>query len=409
MIPASTRIAWTYIISNRKEPSLATMTLMCAVSIFVSTCALALGMSIAQGFKHTTERQFQAAHASLTAYTCNTQLAQKPLEQFFATVPEITAYSWYAYATVLVYTEQQRSLDHAVILKQVEGEREYVVGSIAHKIRPSMTKEQFVDALDHNMVFIGSVLAEDLGVRCGDTLSIAYTQQEEFTSNKIIFKTYDVRVGGIFTTGLDHYDRELVITSRQVQRKLFDSTAVTHVDIQVDRTASLEKIKQKIADTTKLHVCSWHDQYPAIVAALKLEEYAATLILGLIVCIASMLIFALTFMHLTHRKAHIAVFRAMGIRDRTIRAIFLQSACIISLASTICGIATATILAYYIDTYKIISLPDAYYVSYVPAHMSWYIACGIFGAVIVLTILAVYIPLRTTRHHTMATLLRQER
>jgi len=71
---------------------------------------------------------------------------------------------------------------------------------------------------------------------------------------------------------------------------MFNGQAVTHVDIRLKPGADVPALKKSIASRTNLHVSSWHDHYPAIVAALKLEQYAVTLILGLILFIASMLI-----------------------------------------------------------------------------------------------------------------------
>lgn len=408
MIPATTRIAWTYLVGNTKEPSLATMTLICAASMMLSTCALALGISIAYGFTSSTEQQFQAAHASLTVYTCGKELAQKPLIELFKTIPAITAYSFYSYATVLVQTKAQRRIDQTVLFKHVNPEQEYALGSLSNKLTTPQTPDDFVPILTSNKVIIGSSLAHDLELAVGDTITLAYTQQEELTSNRIQFQTYDVLVGGIFTTGLEHYDRELIVGSDALYKKMFGAKTITHVDVQLAPGTQVQTVKEALSARTNLHVTSWHDHYPAIVAALKLEQYAVTLILGLILFIASMLIFALTFMHLAHRKAHIALFKAMGISNRRIGAIFLQSATMISLSSTAVGLVIAKILAYYIDTYKLIPLPDAYYVSYVPAHMIWQIPVGIIIAVILLTCAAVYIPLRSTQHTTIATLLRQE-
>lgn len=408
MIPSTTRIAWTYVVGNTKEPSLATMTLICGASIMLSTCALALGISIAYGFTSATEQQFQAAHASLTMYTCATQLAQEPLKKLFSTVPEIEAYSFYSYATVLAQTETHKRIDQTILFKHVTPEQEVQLDSLARKLCPPENTDTFVRALNNNTVLIGSTLARDLDVCTGDTITIAYTQQEEFTSKRILFETYDVTVGGIFTTGLEHCDRELMLGSDMLYKKMFGTCSATHVDLRLRPGTDIHALKKKLGDMTHVHVTSWHDQFPAIVAALKLEQYATTIILGLILFIASMLIFALTFMHLAHRKAHIALFKAMGINNRRIGAIFLQSASIVSLTSSVIGLTVATVLAYCIDTYQLIALPEAYYVSYVPAHMSWQIPAGIICAVFALTCCAVYLPLRSTRHITIATILRQE-
>lgn len=407
MIPFTTKIAWAYLVGSSKERSLATITLICLLSIGISTFALALGMSIAHGFKFATEQQFQTVHPTLTLDGYSQELMYGPLAQTLQTIPEVIVTCPYVLATILVGTPQEQNFEHALTLKGVNPKAQEQVSTLARKTT-TIANTTFAQVLESGMVCIGTSLAQELDVHLGDVLTIAYTEQENVRAHKMYFQTNDVRVGGIFSTGIETFDYTLMLCDLKLFNAFFPERGITHVDLQLQKNSNLEHVKKKIAHATRLRATSWHDLYPALLAALTLEQYAAGIIFGLIMLIASMLIFALTYMQLTHKKKHIALYKAMGISDATVGLIFLQATGLIAAAATTVGLLGATACAYAINNYKLIMLPDAYYVTHLPAVMTWQIVAGIVALVLVLTCCAVYIPLRTTVHMNISSVARQE-
>ena len=105
-------------------------------------------------------------------------------------------------------------------------------------------------------------------------------------------------------------------------------------------------------------------------------------------------IIALLSMHISSKRTDIAVLRAMGISLNTIKRAFIYFGLIITTAASTAGLVCASIASWCIERYPCITLPDAYYVTALPAKMELQIAVLVFCVVMVVTCLALAIAIR---------------
>jgi lipoprotein-releasing system permease protein len=215
-------------------------------------------------------------------------------------------------------------------------------------------------------------------------------------------------VSGMFKTGIDEFDNGLILCSFDLMHELFPDNGATQLSLRLQPNEDEQKTIQQLQDTLQLEVYSWKDLYPALVSALKLEKYAMFLILALITLVASMNIIALLFMQITQKRPDIAVLRAMGALPRTITQIFLIMGMSIALVASACGIALAWIATLILQNYPFITLPDAYYVSHLPAKMDWQLVLSVFSVVICMSFIATWLTARRTRSINSAQVLRFE-
>ena len=75
-------------------------------------------------------------------------------------------------------------------------------------------------------------------------------------------------------------------------------------------------------------------------------------------------------------------------------AIFILLGELIAVSATAFGVMAAFGAAYLLEHYIPIELPDVYYVSHVPAHMTVSIALVVFCLVIILSFFALWLPVR---------------
>jgi lipoprotein-releasing system permease protein len=167
----------------------------------------------------------------------------------------------------------------------------------------------------------------------------------------------------------------------------------------------IEKLKRRLP---QLQVNSWKDLNPALVSSLKLEKYASFFILALITLVASMNMISLLFMQIQQKRRDIAIFKAMGISDSSIRNIFLHLGISITFTASAIGLGLAALAGYLLKKYPFIELPDVYYVSYLPARMDAEIFFVVFLATMILGFLATWIPARRSKQIEIAQVLRQE-
>ena len=223
-----------------------------------------------------------------------------------------------------------------------------------------------------------------------------------------MLESTDAFISGIFNTGIDEFDSGLILCSLNFLQNIFPESDVTQLNIKLKPGVNEQSVVQKLTDHLKLEAYSWKDLYPALVSALILEKYVMFFILALITLVASMSILSLLYMQITQKRADIAILHAIGTPHTTITAIFMTIGLIITSSASVVGIALAYIASFLLERFPFISLPDAYYVTYIPAKMEWYIPLIVFAVVMAISFIAIWIPIKKIKTINVADVLRFE-
>jgi lipoprotein-releasing system permease protein len=255
---------------------------------------------------------------------------------------------------------------------------------------------------------LGTALAADLKVSPGSMLQLLFAEEDTPQSHRIIFDSYDLLLSATFKTGIDEFDRTVVFCSLDLLEKLLPDIGIEEIHIKLHPHVHEQEIIALLKERLSLDVYSWKDLYPALVAALKLDKYAAFFILSLITLVATMNVISLLFMYITQKRSDIAILKAMGATQHIINKIFFSLGLFITTTACFCGLTCATITCFFLEKYPFIELPDVYYTSHLPAKMEWSFLIVIFCIVIILSFFALFIPIRKTQRITIAQILRFE-
>jgi len=403
-------LAWRYITGSAYEKSITTMIRICFLSILIGSFALALVSAVMHGYEEVVYKKMQGIHAQLTIRGYGDQLNVPAISTIIQKqFPEVTGLSPHAVQYVIVQQEDTQRTPVVVMLKAIDPEHEAHVSTIANKIIsqkdgiPSLSK-----IIHDNNIAIGEGLAHELGITVGDTVQLIYSENMQPKGRKVTMNATEARVNGIFKTGIDEFDNLLTLCSLDFMEQLFPDQGATFISLQLAPHANEAQIRDKLQHLLKLEVYSWKDLYPALVSALKLEKYAMFLILALITLVASMNIIALLFMQITQKRPDIAILRAMGMPQANITRIFLLMGMSIAVVASLCGILLAWGASILLEHYPFIELPDAYYVTHLPAKMNWSLVAAVFGVVICISFIATWFTARRTHAITIAKVLRFE-
>lgn len=381
------------------------------LSIFIGSFSLALVNAIMHGYEQAIYEKMQGIHAQVTVRGYGEQMDSDALYAFTQKrFPEIIGFSPISINHALIHSNHKDATPSVVMLKGIDPFKERIISTIEQKIIPTHHSAPLLlpACVSDDTVLIGSTLAQHLGVCQGDSIQITYTESMETSHRKVTMESISVAIGGIFKTGIDEFDTGLVLCTHTLLRKLFSSAPITHINLKLspgtDEKATIERLKKEVG----LEIYSWKDLYPALVAALKLEKYAMFLILTLIVVVASMNIISLLFMHITHKRSDIAILSALGACQSTIRAIFMYIGMLLALVGSVSGISCAWLATYILNNYPWIELPDAYYVTHLPALMDWEIICSVFFISMIISFLAVWGTTKQTQKIALSDVLRFE-
>jgi lipoprotein-releasing system permease protein len=400
-------IAWRYLTRSAHEGTISSMVLISFCGIFIGSFSLALIAAIMHGFDIETQRTLQGIHAqaiiNARGDALNVDALSPVLEHEFSSV--VAAFTPTSLAHGLLQEDTENPEPPAIILiRAIDPEREPLVSSLSSLTKPTGSMAD----VTQNGIIIGAKLAAERSLQLGDIVQIYHAEDSTPKRNKVTFNTHEAYIAGFLHTGIDECDSGMILCSFDFFNTLFPDVGVQEIHLRFSDAISTDTALRALKKRLSLNIYSWQELYPALVSALLLEKYVSCLVLALITLVASMNIIALIFMKITAKRTDIAILKALGLSHTSITTIFLLFGMAIALSAALCGLLGASITSWLLDHYQLITLPDVYYVTYVPSHMSWPIPVGVLLLVTMVSFCACWIPARKTRTLSVAQTLRFE-
>ena len=217
-------------------------------------------------------------------------------------------------------------------------------------------------------ILVGRELAQVLGVRVGDSVTLT-TPQGTLSPMGMIPRVRRARVAGIYALGLYEFDSAYGYISLEFAERLNGKEGVDLIQLKVDdiyaAPAVAERIPQQLGENYVAQ--DWNDINAQLFSALWIEKMAMSISIGLIVSVAALNIVSSLILLVMEKSRDIAILKTMGTSPARIMRIFMLQGLIIGLSGTALGAAVGLALCWVLDTYRLIRIPmDVYQVSYVP-------------------------------------------
>ncbi|MCD6225422.1 MAG: FtsX-like permease family protein, partial [Deltaproteobacteria bacterium] len=209
------------------------------------------------------------------------------------------------------------------------------------------------------------------------------------------------RVTGLFNSGMYEYDSSLAyIHLREAQKIMRMGDAVSGIGIRVKDIYNAANVAKKIVRNLdakhpggSFWARDWMQMNHNLFSALKLEKKAMFIILSLIVLVAAFNISSTLIMMVMGKTKDIAILKAMGATDKSIKKIFVQHGMIIGSIGTMSGIILGTAGCLALKHYKFIELPgDVYYFTTLPVQLAGFDVFLIAAASMTLSFLSTLYP-----------------
>lgn len=259
---------------------------------------------------------------------------------------------------------------------------------------------------------IGKGIAEILNVKPGESV-VLVSPLGIRTPTGFIPKTKEMNVGGIFYTG--SYDKDFVIVymNRKEAEKFFKrGMKFEGIEVYIKDPYKAQKVKKEIENNIRKElviVRSWIDLNKPLFNALQLEKLALFLILLLMVVVASFNITSLLFVKSREKLRDIAILKTFGMKSGDIQKIFVSVGLTIGVVGSIGGIIFSHIMAYLINEYKLIRVPEeVYMMTYIPVHIKLTDLIATFVGTLALSFISSLIPSRRASRENVVRVLRNE-
>ena len=251
-------------------------------------------------------------------------------------------------------------------------------------------------------IILGQELARNLGVIENDIIYLISPRGMISPIGHIpAMKRF--RVTGLFESGMYEYDTSLAyVHLKDAQSILHIGDSVTNIGVRVKDIYKADNIAENIAanlnqkyKTGSYWARDWMQMNRNLFSALKLEKRAMFIILTLIVLVAAFNIASSLIMMVMGKTKDIAILKAMGATDKSIKRIFVFKGMIIGLTGTVLGMCLGLTGCILLKHYKFIKLPgDIYYFTTLPVKLEALDVFVIVSAAMIICYLATLYPAR---------------
>jgi len=389
-------IAKRYLRSKKRTGLISFTTFFSFIVILLGVACLTTILSILNGFESVVLDRFLAFDSHVKVMSKGEE--QFPdAEQFTTTlknIPQITGYSPYISAKAMLTSDYGEFI---TTLKGVDLETVDRVSRFRDKVIYG-TNDFTIDTVKTEFgIILGKATADKLLVTPGDEIRVM--------SLRGLSRVYQIPPVRKFTvTGI--FDAEIIeynllysfVPLSAMQRFLRMGNDVTGFDINTTHIENSTSVAQSLREVVpeNLLVKTWFDLHKNLFASMKLEKWAALVVLSLMILVASFSIASSLIMLVLEKRKEIGILKSMGSSANGIKRIFIMNGMIIGSAGTILGLLIGLGFCLIQLKYELILLPtDIYIIELLPVKINPldFILVGIIA--LILTFAATLYPARS--------------
>lgn len=209
-----------------------------------------------------------------------------------------------------------------------------------YRIPNARTKSNII--MGDKEILVGAPLAYglDLGHNSGAPRLLVTTGVVQRTPHGYIPRRRNLDVIGSFATRIWEFDSVTAFVSLATAREVFGlEKGVDFVQLKLGSPFDVASIKSEIAERLGpgYKLTTWEEENGEFFQALKLEKFGLTLILMLVVLVASFNIVGTLILMVMEKKEQIGLLKAIGASDGMIRGAFISAGGTIGLIGAVGG------------------------------------------------------------------------
>ncbi|WP_228243756.1 lipoprotein-releasing ABC transporter permease subunit [Porphyrobacter sp. GA68] len=339
--PFERTIARRYLLPGRGEAFIALVAGISVGVVMLSVAMLVIVMSVMNGFRAELLDKIVGlnGHAIVQAYGGRLDNWESVLEEVRAT-PGVTR------ASALIEQPLLATYNGRVEAILARGNTAPDIARLSDKIVAGN-----IGALQPGAgkVAIGSRLAENVGARVGDTLTII-NPQGRATPFGTVPRQIGYEIAAIFEVGIYDYDQSYVVMPiEDAQTLLLLEDSVGMIELTVDNPDNVARIlgplRQQLAG--RAVVADWQTINASLFEALQVERVAMAFALSFMVLVAAFNILSSLVMLVRAKTRDIAIMRTMGATRRSLMKIFVTTGFTVGAIGTFAGLALGFLVLFF--------------------------------------------------------------
>jgi lipoprotein-releasing system permease protein len=359
-------VALRYLLARRQHASISRVSLFSTIGVAVGVLALIVALALMTGLQGELRNRILGSNAHVYVWKPGGLGDYKAEVTRLMQIPGVVGAGPALLGKAIVSTDRGPAF---ISLKGVDPALEGQVTDIERSMKQGKLSDLLVGEDERPGILLGKDLAQQLGVRVGDLITLT-TPTGTGSPWGMIPRTRTLRVAGIFALGLLEFDSQYGFVSLDLAERLFEKESPDLIQLRVadiyQAKAIADDIPRRLGE--KEYVAEdWSELNRSLFSALWLEKMAMGITIGLIVAVGALNIISSLILLVRQKSRDIAILKTMGTSSRRVMGIFMMQGLIIGTVGTVIGSVLGVALCWVLDHYELIQIPmDVYQVSHVP-------------------------------------------
>ena len=341
-------IAMRYLRARRKNGYIGVIAGFSFLGILLGVATLIVVMSVMNGFRKELLDKIVGVNGHIFL-----QASERPLTDFddvvtrVAAIPGVTVVLPMVEGAAGVSTQVNQS---GVLVRGIREADLKRVPGIANNIQLG-TLDGFDEA---EGVVIGRRMADNLGLRVGDSLSIL-TAKGAQTPFGVTPRIKSYPVDAIFQIGMSQYDETILYMPLKEAQLFFNKEdEATLIEVFVEKPDNMDELRDRIDFSLgrPMIMTDWRQRNKVFFDALTVERNVMFMILTMIVLVAALNIVSGLIMLVQDKGKAIAILRTMGATKGAVMRIFLITGASIGVTGTLAGTGLGLLFAHNVEAVR---------------------------------------------------------
>ncbi|KEQ06826.1 MULTISPECIES: lipoprotein-releasing ABC transporter permease subunit [Pseudorhizobium] len=391
-------VAWRYLRSRRKEAFISVIAGFSFIGIMLGVATLIIVMAVMNGFRTELISRILGINGHMIV-----QPIDGPLTDYADLAVKFEAVPGVKMALPLVEGQTLASgragAGSGALVRGIRAEDLEKLPQVAGNIRQG----DIVGFASGQGVLVGSRLAASLGITAGDDITLI-SPEGDVTPMGVNPRVKAYPVSGVFEIGMSEYDATIIYMPLEEAQLYFNADGlVQSIELFVDDPDNVDGLRPLVeaAAGRQVHVTDWRQRNQTFFSALQVERNVMFMILTLIVLVAALNIISGLIMLVKDKGSDIAILRTMGAGSGAIMRIFFMTGAAIGTVGTFAGVVLGVVVCLNIESIRqffswlsgtVLFDPELYFLSQLPAEMSFGETFTVVVMALVLSFLATIFP-----------------
>jgi lipoprotein-releasing system permease protein len=388
-----------YLRAKQKQAFISLITILSIAGVAVGVMALIVVIAVMTGFEADLKTRILGGQPQVIIMRHGGPFNNyRQVLQEVEKTPGVEAATPFIYAQIMLRSKYGAS---GAVLRGIDPDSAgRVMKTLQHVNLPSSSDESPSTGSSPAIpgIVLGRELAKNLGVVEGDVIYLI-SPRGMISPIGHVPSMKQFEVSGFFESGMYEYDQTFAyINIKDAQKILRMGDSVTGLDVRVNDIYQAREVAQRIADKLGFPYWArdWMQMNHNLFKALKLERRVMFIILTLIILVAAFNIASSLIMMVMGKTKDIAILKAMGATEGSIRKIFVFNGMVIGTLGTLIGLGLGLLICTALKHYNIHELTgDIYYfTTKLPVKLELNDVVSIIVAALVICFLATLYPAR---------------